>query len=144
MRCNEPAQGYRLKRPLYWHPGWVYIFILVAALLYVIVALVIRKTAVVHVGLCPRHRASRRNWILIGWVGAFASVATCSMTMKGEPAMIGVGVFGVIVFAFLGILMTRVVRPKRIDDTHAWVHCGRPFVDSLPQIETGWGPTARY
>jgi GYF domain 2 len=63
VKCNESAGGFRLKRTLYWaHPAYWLIFI-VSRLIWVIVYLIVRKKAVVHIGLCERHRSSRKLWI---------------------------------------------------------------------------------
>src|ERR1043165_4984617 len=64
VRCNAPANGYRLKRQLYWHPPAYYLFILFNLLVYAIVAMCVRKKAILHVGLCEKHR-ERRKWGMV-------------------------------------------------------------------------------
>ena len=133
VKCNAPAEGYRLKQALYWHPAWVYLLILPGVLIYAIVALVIRKSYVGHVGLCPTHRA-RRRWLLGG--GAFvaiSSAASCTAGFAGDPAAaVGLGVLGVIAGMVMAQVGSYVVRPKKITDAYAWLKCGKAFTASLP------------
>ena len=134
VKCNDPAEGYRLKRGLYWHPPWVYVTLLAGVLVYVVIALVVRKSATLYVGMCPKHRSRRRTGLLVGWLGVIASIGTCSFGFKQHDpgAMLGLGTIGFFVFAIVGFVAAQLVRPKKIDDTHAWVRCGRSFVESLP------------
>lgn len=68
IRCNAPAGGFRFKRNLSWHPpGW-YLLLFFNLIIYVIVALIVRKRAKVAVGLCARHRKKRANAIILGWL----------------------------------------------------------------------------
>ena len=57
--CNCPAEGFRLKRTAYWHPGWVYLLILISIVIYAVVALIVRKSVRLEYGLCPKHKARR-------------------------------------------------------------------------------------
>ena len=48
VKCNQPAEGYLLQRKLNWHePTW-YLLVIISPLLYIIVALIIRKKAIVR------------------------------------------------------------------------------------------------
>jgi hypothetical protein len=61
-KCNEPVARPPMKRKVYWHsPGYYWLIligILVRAglLIYIVVALFVRKRAIVSVHLCARHR----------------------------------------------------------------------------------------
>ncbi len=133
VKCNAPAEGYRLKQSLYWHPAWLYVLILPGVLVYAVVALVIRKSYVGHVGLCPSHR-SRRRWILgAGAFLAISSVASCSAGFGSNPGVsLGLGVFGGIAGMVIVQVATFAVRPKKITEAYAWLKCGKAFVASLP------------
>jgi hypothetical protein len=76
VKCNRPANGFKLKRVLYWqHPAY-YLLLLLNLLVLLIVLLIVRKKAVFHVGLCPLHRSQRGTAIIIGWVGGLGGIAT--------------------------------------------------------------------
>jgi len=125
VKCNAPAEGYRLKQSLYWHPAWLYILILPGVLIYAVAALVIRKSYVGHVGLCPTHR-SRRRWVLGG--GAFlaiSSVASCTAGFGANSgAALGLGTLGVLTGMVMAQIGTFAVRPKKITDAYACVRSG--------------------
>ncbi|AGA30262.1 hypothetical protein Sinac_6160 [Singulisphaera acidiphila DSM 18658] len=59
IKCNLPANHYRLTRKLYWHPPVWYLTLLISPLLYIIVGGFVRYSAKIKVGLCPRHRTRR-------------------------------------------------------------------------------------
>src|SRR5215471_10889244 len=60
--CNTPT-NLKLKRQLYWHPSGYYLLILISILVYAVAAIIVRKKALVHIGLCDRHRSMRRRTI---------------------------------------------------------------------------------
>jgi hypothetical protein len=131
IRCNEPAGGYRLKRELSWHSGWLYLLLLAGVLIYVIVALVVRKKAVVNVGLCQTHRAQRRNGILVSLATAVVGLALAFSVTNGYLVLLGVLMF------FGGIiaspLMARIVHATRIDSQYVRLRgAGEPFLATLP------------
>ena len=93
VKSNEPTQR-RLKRSLSWHHPALILLVFAGVLIYVIVALVMRKQATIHIGLSDAWFQKRRRTILISWgivllsIGLFAIGIT--MTDKGDagPALI--------------------------------------------------------
>src|SRR5262245_50409406 len=72
VKCNEPALQPMAPRKLTWHhPAWWLVLILFNIVVYLIVALVVRKKAQVTFGVCARHRRRRRIFIAVGWTGFF-------------------------------------------------------------------------
>jgi DNA-directed RNA polymerase subunit RPC12/RpoP len=136
VKCNAPVTGYRLKRVLYWqHPAY-YLLILINLLVCLIVVMIVRKKAILNVGVCETHRAVRRRAIVIGWIGGL-----------GGPALaIGGGIalqswwpvlFGTLVF-FAAIIYAAVKAPMvsaaKITGENVWlkgVH--RDFLAGLPE-----------
>jgi hypothetical protein len=135
VKCNASAGGYQLKRKLSWHPPAYYFAILVNLLLYIVLALFVRKTAVIHVGLCPTHRRRRGRVIIACWTLFFASIAGCASGIgRDMPAMMLVAPVLVFAAIFTAIVGSQVVRPSKIDDRYvrlAGVH--RSFLDTLPR-----------
>lgn len=70
IQCNADAPGPRLRRKLHWHSSWIYALILVSLWIYLIVALCVRKSGVIHFNVCPLHRRKHLQWSLIGWSSA--------------------------------------------------------------------------
>jgi len=141
FKCNEPATGTPLRRKLYWnHPALlllilVGILIRIGILLYIIVAIITRKRAKVDIQLCDRHRAVRRNFILLGWIGAFASMALFALGASvHQPIIYGIGVVTFFGCVIVGLRMAGTSRAKRIRKKTVWMTgAGKEFLASLPQ-----------
>jgi len=142
VKCNAPAEGYRLKRALSWHSPLLYLMIVFPGLLfYVIVALIVRKTASIRVPLCRRHRAARRRDIAIGWLGSLAGIAIFIGTLAvadslSRSAAIGLAFGGIMLLLaamIYGSLRARIVVPTRIDESMVWLKgIGAEFLAALP------------
>jgi hypothetical protein len=132
--CNAPAGGYRLRRTLYWHHPAIYLSILGGLLVYVILATVMRKSALVELGLCERHRARRRNGLILacgGFLLALIAMFWCAWNSSAGGIFAGIGLM--VVLPIAGGLLARVASPTRIDDRWVLLKVGQPFLDSLPR-----------
>ncbi len=137
IKCNQPSDGKSLKRNLVWHHPAFYLLIFGGVILYAIVALIVRKKAIVQVGLCPIHRRKRR---LIQTLSILFLLAPYTLLLlpRGtiDPmAIMGLALFGLVVCLFM-LLGTQVISPTYIDEK--WVHftgAGRPFRDGLTNPE---------
>lgn len=121
VKCNAPTR-HTLKRNLRWHHPAIYISILGSLLLYVVLSLVLSKSATIHVGLCETHLAARKRDIIISCflvlmslAGFFLAVVTEDMNLFFVGAIVFLG--GLI----YGVIQTRVVVPKKIDDRFVWL-----------------------
>jgi hypothetical protein len=138
VRCNRPAEGYQLRRTLYWHSPWLYLLV-VQIWIYVIVGLIMRKKAIVTHGLCPEHRASRATWLWISWgillAGLVAAPALAIALDSGGP-MMGM-VVGIVVAAFTFRFKVATLRPARINREYAYlVGAGDEFLATLPRFQS--------
>jgi hypothetical protein len=136
VKCNAPAHGIRLKRQLSWHPSAWYLLIFVGLLIYVIVALIVRKQAVVQLPLCEAHRA-RRRWIIttcwLAFLGGIALIILGANQAAGGGWIIVTGIVAILAGAFGGALLAPPVTPARIDSDFVWLRgAGREFLDTLP------------
>lgn len=121
IKCNAPADE-KLKRKLTWHHPALYLLILASLLIYAVVAMVVRKTATVDVGLCEEHSSARRRNILITWALGFACVASFVAAVLFEDGYLAVlGGFLLLSMAIYGIATLRVVTPTKIDDYCVWL-----------------------
>jgi len=116
VKCNAPAHGFRLKRD--------FIFVLGA-----------HKRAIIHIGLCERHRAQHKLGVIIGW----SSVGLGLILLFGGAA-IGSGLIALsgmavlIVFGMFAAVLSTTVTPTRItveDILISGIH--RDFLDELPE-----------
>ena len=135
VKCSEPANGFRLKRVLYWqHPAY-YLLLLCNLLILLIVVLIVRKKAVLHVGLCAKHRAQRQQSLVIGWAGALGG-----LILAGVGAAFSSGwmvLVGFIVFlgaAIYGGVRAPVISAAKITKENVWVKgVHRDFLAALPE-----------
>jgi hypothetical protein len=75
LKSGKPAGGSRFKQKLSWHPPWISIMILVALLIYIILAAIFTKTAHIDVAVLPEFKKRRRIHIAIGSTAMILSVA---------------------------------------------------------------------
>jgi len=139
VKCNQPANGWRLKRTLYYHHPAFYLLIIINLLIYAVVAICVRKRATIHVGLCPRHR-SARIWTVTGcWLAVVAGIALIAFGLSDSnttagPVATSIGILMILGAIVVGLLKGSTVSAGRIDEAHVWVRGGRrPFLDSLPE-----------
>lgn len=136
--CAAPADGFTLRRRLFWHSRWWYLMILINLLVYVIVAMAVRRRADIRVGLCAAHRGRRRMWIALAWSLAVAAVALpfALAHLGDDAAAVVVAALPLLLLAagLVGVYGARVVYPKRIDDEFAWIGGVSPaLLATLPE-----------
>ena len=139
VKCNAPAPGPRLKKKLTWHHPAIYILIFVALLIYFIVAMILRKTATLELGLCEEHRAKHRRNVWVTWsllllaVGAFVMAVILEDNNFVLP-----GILLLLAGIIYGVVAVRIVTPAKIDDKFAWVKgVNKDYLDELPQWPGG-------
>jgi hypothetical protein len=135
IKCNGPANGFRLKRVLYWnHPAY-YLLLLCNLLVLLIVVLIVRKKAVLHIGLCQNHREQRRMAIIacsIGMLGGVGLIVCGAVYNSGWLALAGVVLF--FTGAIWGIVKGRTISAVKIDKELVTVSgVGRNFLEQLPE-----------
>jgi hypothetical protein len=135
VRCNAPANGFRLKRRLQWHPPAYYLLIFVGILIYAIVAIIVRKKALIHIGLCEKHRAERKWFILGSWLIVLAGVALIIVGgVSGNGSNMLLGLLLLLIGAICGGAKGPVVSAAKIDKEFVWVKgAGREFLAQMPE-----------
>jgi len=135
VKCNAPANGYRLKRNLSWHDPLFYLIVLASPLIYVIVAMIVRKRARVDIGLCESHKQNRSIALFVAWFLFLAGVAAIVLAFASESGMIGlVGILLVIAAAIYGSLGPRMIYASKIDERFAWIKgVNREYLSQFPQ-----------
>lgn len=133
VKCNAFTNG-RLRRKFSWHHPAIYILIIVAWLIYLIVAMIVRKRATVDLGFCEEHSAKRRTYIWIAWLlalGGVASFVLAILANDSTPALIGfLLLLTAVVFA---VITTRLVYPSKIDDRFVWLKgINAEYLNQLP------------
>ena len=146
VKCNLPAGGIRLKRKLSWHHPAYYLLILASIWIYIIVALIVRHTAKIEIGLCEIHRRKRWNAIAISWlsvlsgIGAIVAGGILSDAPRGAASSLapwlllgGIALFlGGLIYAAVAVPP---VAPQKIDKEYVWLKKIDPaYLDEFPPI----------
>ncbi len=122
VRCNAPAYGFRLKRKFYWHPPAYFLFIFLNLLIYAIVAMCVRKGATLDIGLCEKHRARRKQGLIVCWTGVLIAVGMFIAAGVFESAVLTIGG---IVLLLAGIIYASItgirVSPSKITKENVWL-----------------------
>lgn len=135
VKCNRPARGARMAKKLYWHPPAYYLFICGGLLLYAIIALIVRKTATLHLGICEEHRSKRRRSIAITWSLVGLTIALFVVSgVTNEGAIAGLAVLILLGALIFGIVTTQLVSPVKIDQQGVvWLKGIPPaYLEGLP------------
>jgi len=135
VKCNKPAAPPTKPRRVYWHHWAIYLVVLINILIYAIVALIVRKKAVVAPGLCAWHKTRRAVALTIGWIGLLGSLAlmTFGVAQSINPAFAALGVVLLLVALLVLVGSSRIVYASRIDPDYIRLKgCKPDFLDSLP------------
>ena len=139
VKCNAPTELPAKERKLYWHHPGIYLVLVINVLLYLIVALIARKKIAVAPGLCTEHAKRRKLGIAIAWIGLAAGLLLVSFGGTQGPAFLVIlGLVLILASVITGMLMSRVLYPKIIDERGARLKgAGEAFLSSIPST-TDW------
>lgn len=135
---NQPAKR-RLKRSLSWHHPAVYLLVLLHLLIYIVVALIIRKTATIHIPLSDEWFAIRQRRMIFSWSAILLSVVMFAVAVSvvdqqaWAPFEIILSIFLGLGAAIYGLLACRLIVPTRITDKYVWIKGVHP--DFLNRLE---------
>lgn len=140
LKSNGKATR-RLSRSLSWHHPAIYILVLISPLIYIIVALILRKTATIQMPLTDEWYARRRWRMLIAWSLALACVVIFGVGVAlanqnqfdAAPLLFLLSIFGLLGAAIYGLLACRLVAPERMTDEYIWLKGVHP--DFLNRLE---------
>lgn len=142
VKCNEPSEQPQKLRKIYWHHPAVYLLLLGYAILYIIVAVIVRRKAEIDPGLCAEHLEKRRLWIGIGCVGALSAwipLVILANKLDVDPGITMLLALACLIgFAVAGIVKSRILYANRIDDHKARLKgADERFLASLPKYAGG-------
>src|SRR5262249_8624644 len=120
VRCGAAANGRPVEKMFYWHHPAVYLAIFAGVLIYLIVALVVRKGMKIRVPLCAQHAQRRGVLVTLAWVLPLIGIADVFVLPRfnvdgGLVALICIGLIlaGIVLWA----VVSSPIRPKFIDAT---------------------------
>ena len=135
VNCGTAAQV-PWRKKFYWHHPLL-LLLIVSPLIYIIVALIVRKQMELNVPLCDRHHAERKRYSLLGAlfllgalpVGIF--IGTAFNDAEGFAWLTGFGMF--ITGVVFHILAGKYLRPKKIDEQGGiFTGASEAFLNQLP------------
>ncbi len=134
VKCNAPATMDK-PRTFTWHSSGWYLLILIGLILYVIIAVIVRKKVKLELGLCDLHRQRRRTLnltalglLVFGCVGLFGGIHYEYEPLGWSAAL------ALLVSVIVALVAGNTMSPVRIDDSEARFRgCGAAFLDSLPE-----------
>ena len=146
LKCNLPADCWKIERKLRWHKPFWYLLVLLNLFLYVLVAMLVHKTAKLRIPLCERHRRRRRLRIVSAWRLVLAGVVTILVaiivlssspdTGIAVPVICSGGVL-LLVGMIMGIVGSEVATVQKIDERFVWLTKVAPeFLAELPPWHT--------
>jgi hypothetical protein len=118
VKCGAPADGKTVTKTFYWHSPVIYLTILLGLLIYVIVALVVRKSIKVGVPLCAQHAQRRSIAVTLAWVLPLIGIADAFVLPQFH---VDGGVIALITFALIlaglvtWLVVANPIRPAMID-----------------------------
>jgi hypothetical protein len=135
VKCNQPTSR-RLKKKLTWHHPALYILIFVALLIYLIIAMILRKSATVQLGVCEEHLAKRRlnilitlSMVVLGFIGFFVGA------MYEDFIYVLVGFLLLIAAVIYALVAVKIVSASKIDDRFVWLTgVNKDYLHELPQF----------
>ena len=117
IRCGQPANGKPVTKSYYWHHPALYIALL-SPIIYLILALALRKSMKVTVPLCAQHAQRRSIGVTLAWVLPLVGIADAIILPQfnvdtGIVVLVCVGLMfaGLVIWAVVG----NPIRPRRID-----------------------------
>ncbi|HZQ91360.1 MAG TPA: hypothetical protein VFA60_06180 [Terriglobales bacterium] len=121
VKCGAPGTK-PLDKNFFWHNKWLFLLILISPIIYIIVALIVRKKMHLVVPLCDQHSAARKRniWIGVAMLAVWLPLGITGSAIGGdiEPAawLLGMALFvaGIIVIS----MSAAVLRPTYIDPVY--------------------------
>jgi len=137
IKCGVEANGSHLRKKLSWHHPAVSLLILAGVLIYLIVAMVVRKSATVEISLCEDHLHKHRTAVIGTWMTFLAGLGFMVLAIAAESG--GSALFGLLLLFtsfILALTWAKVVTVKKIDDYYLWLKgVDESFLSMLPSVE---------
>jgi hypothetical protein len=118
VKCGAPANGKPINKTFSWHHPALYLLVLAGVLVYLLVAVIVRKSMRMSVPLCARHAQRRSTAVTLAWVIPLVGVADAFVLPRfgidgGVVALITLVliVTGIVIWA----IVDYPIRPKSID-----------------------------
>jgi hypothetical protein len=135
IKCNSPAQAPPVRYKFSWHHSAWYLLVIFYLVVYLAAALVVRKRAELHVGLCARHARRRLLGQAVTWGGFATVMAMVYLIIAWRiDALFPYMYCGFAAWAIAAVALPPRLQPTRIDKHIVRIKgCGTAFLESLPE-----------
>lgn len=136
VKCGAPANGKPVNKTFSWHHPALYLLLLTGVLIYLIVAVIVRKSMRMSVPLCAHHAQRRSTAVTLAWVIPLVGVADAFILPRfGMDG--GVVALITVVLVLTGIVIWAIVdypiRPKSIDQYRGvFTGCCEAYLQQFP------------
>lgn len=139
VKCGEPVFAADFERKLRWHHPAVYLLVLLNWLIYLIVALCVRKRATIYVGLCDAHRAKRRTALMLSWALVIIGLVLITVGLSNDmPGLAGLGALNLLGALIYAAVAVPVVRVKKMGEQCIWLNgVDQSYLAQLPEWRGG-------
>ena len=135
IKCNTEVDQAGIPVTVYWHHWAIYLLLIISAPIYVIVALIVRKSVKVRPFMCAAHRRKRNIGRVILYCTLLVFLGVFFASFNNMPALLAFAILLLLVGLVVGRFMSRTVYAQKIDDHYLQLKgCDASFLDSLPEF----------
>ncbi|MDR0184381.1 hypothetical protein [Lysobacter arvi] len=134
IKCNEPAELPMRHARFYWHHPALYLTVFLGLLLYLVLALFVRRRTPVTLGLCTRHVRRRRASLALAFGGTALGIGAIAYGMQRDAGPLWMAGAALIVASLIvGIVGSRLLVVTRIGENYTRFRgAGAEFLATLP------------
>ncbi|HYX71090.1 MAG TPA: zinc ribbon domain-containing protein [Terriglobales bacterium] len=138
VKCGRPTQD-TMNKTFGWHNPVLYLIVLISPIIYVIVALIVRKTCKLNVPVCEEHRSSYKTQRWGGGILMLISIPlwiAIAAVGNGSDNSMAIGAIVFFLTFFVGLIVFAVaslIKPTNMDEqTATFKGAGESFLQLLP------------
>lgn len=134
IHSGEPTDGFTMTKHFQWMPAWIYALLLISPIIYLIVALIIKKSGVLTYGVGPKFAFRRKIGLSIGWVGSLSMLALIILGVLYESSnLVLISVVLLIISIIVGAVLVQPFKIKKIDELYVYI---KPKIEVLERLQT--------
>ena len=134
IKCKEPAELPLRHARFYWHHPALYLVVFAGLVLYLVIALFVRRRTPVTLGLCARHLRRRRANLAVASVGVTLGLGVIAMGVQRDVLPVTfAGIALMLASLMFGIVGSRLLVVTRIGENYTRFRgAGADFLATLP------------
>jgi hypothetical protein len=140
IKTNRPADVW-LPRTVSWYPKWTLVLLPLGLLVWLIVAGLLRRQAMIRVGLCESRRVGRVWTIVLAWGGVVLGLGLLilgAVLEKRQPEAAWLIPVGIVLFfasAIVGATLPTIVSAAYLNEDHIWLKGVHPdYLARFPEF----------